>query len=582
MTEEGPPTLTAVRVRWPWWLFGLAAAWVVLSRVPLVVNADRHLDSDLAVDGLTLLDATRGHWRWHYPGTPHMGIVPVLFSWPQAVVFGATPATLVSGGTVAFVGLLLACFLLAWLADGPNTAAWSLVPLTFASNGAVWLSGRITGGHLVAAAWHAGAFAWLVALLGLSKTSSVGSGWLGSSLRDPGAQAHAPGVSKTRPQPPGGRPRGIWTEHALLRGRKRSAALALGVWCGIGLYLDSMFVVTLVGLVAAGVVGWLGINPAGTAGPTKLALAALVVAGFLVGLLPKVIGSRVDPYDAYREQFDLVTRRDVLRDHAGLLVRECLPRLIAGHKLPGLETDPDPSTIGGPSRRDSPEWTAPVATGLSLGLWGASTVGLAAVAVRGKNGLLRTVAVGLIVSGLATCAGFVTSRNIFNSDNYRYLVTWLVPWSLGFGVLMDRLARRGSGGRAFAALLAAGLAVVMTADLGRWYARFGWLDARGRLVHQTLDDPVLDWLRAHPEVTSVEGGYWDVYRLSFLTGGRVRGTPFPVYPVRFPKDSATAGAGRTAVVVRGTPEGRYFGELAVRAGGTAAFRGRGLTVILMP
>ena len=35
-----------------------------------------HLDSDLAVDGLTLLEATRGHWRWHYPGTPYMGIAP--------------------------------------------------------------------------------------------------------------------------------------------------------------------------------------------------------------------------------------------------------------------------------------------------------------------------------------------------------------------------------------------------------------------------------------------------------------------------------------------------------------------------
>ena len=41
--------------------------------------------------------------------------------------------------------------------------------------------------------------------------------------------------------------------------------------------------------------------------------------------------------------------------------------------------------------------------------------------------------------------------------------------------------------------------------------------------------------RRHPEVTSIQGDYWDVYRLSFLTGGRVRGMPFPEYPERFPE-----------------------------------------------
>ena len=91
------------RARWPGFLLAAALAWIVLVRLPLVLNAETHLDSDLAVDGLTLLHATQGQWRWHYPGTPRMGILPVLLSWPQAMLWGANPWTLVSGGVVAYL-----------------------------------------------------------------------------------------------------------------------------------------------------------------------------------------------------------------------------------------------------------------------------------------------------------------------------------------------------------------------------------------------------------------------------------------------------------------------------------------------
>src|SRR5262249_57330369 len=95
---------SSLRVRgplWPWVALGLALGWSALVRVPLVLNAGAHLDSDLAVDGITLGEAVHGHWRWHYPGTPFTGILPVLLSWPQAVVWGADPVTLASGGVVA-------------------------------------------------------------------------------------------------------------------------------------------------------------------------------------------------------------------------------------------------------------------------------------------------------------------------------------------------------------------------------------------------------------------------------------------------------------------------------------------------
>src|SRR3954453_4213127 len=100
-----PEALTATR--WsrlvPGILLGAAVCWSVAIRVPLIVNAAVHLDSDLAVDGLTLMQAVQCRWWWHYPGTPHMGIAPVMLSWVQARLWGTDAVTLVSGGTVAYV-----------------------------------------------------------------------------------------------------------------------------------------------------------------------------------------------------------------------------------------------------------------------------------------------------------------------------------------------------------------------------------------------------------------------------------------------------------------------------------------------
>src|SRR5262245_34902850 len=176
-----------------------------MVRFPLVLNAAAHLDSDLAVDGLTLLEASQGHWRWHYPATPDMGIFPVFLSLPQALLWGANPTTLVSGGTVAYAALVVAIFVLAWRVFGPRVAAWSLIPLAFASTGTVWLSGRITGGHLLTAVWHAVAFLLLYQCL---------------------------------------------SRGGLVR------LVAFGFWCGLGISLDMLFGLTLAGVVPAAAGAW--------------------------------------------------------------------------------------------------------------------------------------------------------------------------------------------------------------------------------------------------------------------------------------------------------------------------------------
>ena len=153
-----PPPPPQRPARWPRVLRALACLWVALARVPIILNAETHLDSDLAVDGLTLLDAVRGHWRWHYPGTPHMGSLPVLLSLAPGDGLGRQCAR---SPVAAWSRMSSWCWpRFSWRGGrfGPIVAAGALVPLAFASTGSIWLSGRITGGHLLTLAWHGAAF----------------------------------------------------------------------------------------------------------------------------------------------------------------------------------------------------------------------------------------------------------------------------------------------------------------------------------------------------------------------------------------------------------------------------------------
>ena len=513
--------------RWPWVLLALAMSWSALIRVPLILNSAHHLDSDLAVDGLTLLEATKGHVPWHYPGTPYMGAATACLSLPQALIWGANPTTLVSGGTLAYLGLLPAVFLLGWRGFGPVAAVFALVPLTFASNGAVWLSGRITGGHLAAAVFHAGLFFGFAALLKSSHPS-------------------------------------------------RRGALALGLWSGFGLYLDSMLALSLLGFGMAVSLAWL-VTPGKRRG---LLLAMVYASGFAAGVAPREIGARLDPYSAYDAQFQLVTDQDVLIEHANRLGLDCLPRLFSGHRLPGLETEPDPRSLAGRGTSRSRSQVEPLGVAVSA---------LALSLVLASFGALCfhltkeewPVALGLLISTLATLAAFVTNRNIFNSDNYRYLVTLLVPASAGFGLLMRGLWSWRWKGKAFAVIVSALFAVLMTADLVRWYHQFGWVNDQGVAVKVAADDPTLAWLDAHPEIDRISGGYWDVYRLIFLSGGRLKGSPYPIYPDRFPSWKRLPGE-REVLIARPSPEAKIFVDRALAGGGKVIQRNRGITILTSP
>jgi hypothetical protein len=497
-----PDDAPTQRFRWPWVALGLGLCWTVLIRVPLVLNAHDHLDSDLAVDGLTLLDAVNGHWRWHYPGTPYMGILPMLPSYPQAVIWGANPVTLVSGGTIIWSLVVLSTFWLAARAYGLEAAGWAIAPLVFSSLGTIWLSGRITGGHLLTLVWHN------VAFVGFFDCLTRATRW---------------------------------------------RVVLLGIWCGLGIFVDAMFLLTLAGMGAAACLAWRSARfPRTAIAPTALFLCAI-----LVGLLPRPIGTRVDPYNAYPSQFGTTLEPAALLEHARLLGLHCLPRLIAGIELNEIERAGTAITTwtGGlaAARGASPRLSLPPSSEwlavLLLLTFGAAFWRLGSDPAKGAGPARIAVSRGTLGSALLIIPAFLVNLHIYDSDSYRYLILVLTPWSLGFGLLMTDLSGRGWIGRLSAPAVAGFLSVMMTAASFLWYR-----DDRGYVNQMAIPvkraaphwselTVVADGPRGAPAVSSrfrvagdvshVFGGYWDVYRMSFLSGDQIKGIPFPIYPNRF-------------------------------------------------
>jgi hypothetical protein len=206
----------------------------------------------------------------------------------------------------------------------------------------------------------------------------------------------------------------------------------------------------------------------------------------------------------------------------------------------------------------------------------AAVARLALDAVRRGDPPRRAVAHGTLISGVLIAAAFLVNTNIFNSDNYRYLIFLLMPWSLGFGLCLDDLSRRGRRGWWASVLVAVLLAGGMTLAAFRWYRDTRhYLDERGWPVRKECPPwSELVVLPGHPqpadsrpwperpgrytipaEVTHVFGGYWDVYRLSFRSGKRIVGVPYPIYPNRFPGWSAGLGPDRGKIMILRPSEG---------------------------
>jgi hypothetical protein len=260
-------------------------------------------------------------------------------------------------------------------------------------------------------------------------------------------------------------------------------------------------------------------------------------------------------------------------DHARLLGLRCLPRLIAGTELVALEEwllgpdrgSPPVRSIrrGGDHRALPPpeEWLSlALLAGLALGI-----VRLALDRAWAGDASRKAVSGGVIISALLVAGAFMVNNNIFDSDNYRYLIYFLSPWSLGFGLVMQDLTRLGRSGWPIAVACAGFLSLMMSAAAFEWYhSDRQYIDGHGRPVRRRtqswreliVEPPGRSRTTSRAgtytiprDVTHVFGGYWDVYRMAFLSGGRIVGIPFPIYPNRFRGWSGGLGPRQGALLV---------------------------------
>src|SRR5262249_39267225 len=95
----------------------------------------------------------------------------------------------------------------------------------------------------------------------------------------------------------------------------------------------------------------------------------------------------------------------------------------------------------------------------------------------------KAISSGIFVSALLIVVAFLLNRNIFNSDNYRYLVYLITVWSLGFGLLMSDISEKSLPGRAAAFIFVAMLIGLMTSSTITWYRDLlGYLNSRWQVV----------------------------------------------------------------------------------------------------
>lgn len=463
----------------------------------MMAYAYKHMDSDLAVDGLTLRDFIQNHhWRWHYPGTPHIGTLPVLISLPAISIWGEGPTSLVFAGVAANILLVTAVYHLVNRAYGIYPAIFAGLVLAAGGLGQVWLSARVTGGHLLAAAWLA--WAWV-----------------------------------------------LWSHLIQNQSLKSSAGLAF--FCAIGIWIDSIFILGIAGIgLSSLIMAWqyrstISLN-------RRFVQALLFLAILPVGLFISKLG---DGMNAYGAQFEITTDQSALIQHARILLIECIPRLIIGRTLKSGSPEIAMTHLKPADYLSSNYALVMVLTMIFIIVLLTSLKWISPLISR-KSSIhtvhsppdwVKSIWLGLAFTGVLTLSAFELNKNIFNADNYRYLVPLMPLMGMTYGYLASTGPMHTQ--RRFLLIL---LSFLLTIDVHFWqqangFHLFASANLDKNLESQNSKD-VVSLLLGHqpdhlPAITDTfEADYWETYRALYLAKKPISmGKPFGFFPNRFPRES---------------------------------------------
>ena len=459
----------------------------------MMVYAYKHLDSDLAVDGLTLRDFVQnGNWRWHYPGTPHIGTLPVLISLPAVALWGEGPASLVFAGIAANILLILAIYLFVNKAYGEVSGILATLVLAAGGLGQVWLSARVTGGHLLSAAWLA--WAWQ-----------------------------------------------LWTN--LIDTKSLKSWAGLGLFCAIGIWIDSIFLLGIAGLgLSSVIISW---QSRSTIPIKRRVIQALVFTTFLpIGPLISKLG---DGVNVYGSQFEITTDPSALKEHARILLVECLPRLIIGRTLKTGSPEISMTHLK-PADYLSSNYALVMVLTMMTVLILMTWLRLISLLTSKKSSdspphWVKALWYGLSFTGFLTLSAFELNKNIFNADNYRYLVPLIPLMGMTYGLLSSAgpMLRQ----RRFLLIL---LTLMLAIDVHFWQQTNGFypsLQTNTDKKFETITTKDVVSLLTDPQpgplpaiTDTFEADYWETYRALYLAQKPISmGKPFGFFPNRFPNES---------------------------------------------
>jgi hypothetical protein len=453
---------------------GAVLAFAIAVRLPLLLNASLRFDSDEAVNALVMQRLVEhGELRLHNWDATYFGIVEGLMAIPFTWFFGYEPIAFKLAAVAGALLQLIASYLLACRLFGRGAGVVAALLGAVVSPMVVHWSTVAAGGYLLVVAWGT------VSFLGYD------------SLR----------------------------RHGWLRSRWR--LFAAGLVLGFGLYVYELYLLYLAGFAAAA--SWAVFGQLRTAwrqrprwhGVAAEAIrlvdaAAAVALGMAIGWAPTLALHIAGQTGAKTPSYAVASWRSVLAD-AHLLLTECVPAFfhlpVAPPRLRLWTGDPEPlQLLAG----------AVVAACYAAGVLMALRRTGRAAGAPASSLPPTTVVLAFLVPLIAFA--FAISGNATNVQSSRYLLPLLTTVPVLTAGWLAWLYRRQ---RLLAAALATLLVLFPLAGVVRWYRGLGYLHEDLRIRY--AKDP-LSALLADLDAEGIRGGYtdyWDAYRATFLSGGRV-------------------------------------------------------------